>query len=81
MAHRNALNWFEIPVSNLDRAQKFYETLLGMRRLSAAADHAVPESHPAALSPPAALSAATGGPTAAAPGLTVKPAGPTISTR
>ena len=29
MAHRNALNWFEIPVSNLDRAQKFYETLLG----------------------------------------------------
>ena len=28
MAHRNALNWFEIPVSNLDRAQKFYETLL-----------------------------------------------------
>ena len=29
MAHRNAINWFEIPVSNLDRAQKFYETLLG----------------------------------------------------
>ena len=28
MAHRNALNWFEIPVTNLDRAQKFYETLL-----------------------------------------------------
>ena len=29
MANRNALNWFEIPVSNLDRAQKFYETLHG----------------------------------------------------
>ena len=29
MAHRNVINWFEIPVSNLDRAQKFYETLLG----------------------------------------------------
>lgn len=29
MAHRNALNWFEIPVSNLDRAQRFYATLLG----------------------------------------------------
>ena len=29
MANRTALNWFEIPVSNLDRAQKFYETLLG----------------------------------------------------
>ena len=29
MANRNALNWFENPVSNLDRAQKFYETLLG----------------------------------------------------
>ena len=29
MAHRNALNWFEIPAINLDRAQKFYETILG----------------------------------------------------
>jgi hypothetical protein len=27
-AHRNALNWFEIPVADLDRAQAFYETVL-----------------------------------------------------
>ena len=27
-AHRNAVNWFEIPVADLDRAQRFYETLL-----------------------------------------------------
>ena len=26
---RNAINWFEIPVQDLDRAQRFYETLLG----------------------------------------------------
>jgi hypothetical protein len=34
MTTRNALNWFEIPVRDLDRAQAFYETLLGrpMRR-------------------------------------------------
>lgn len=25
---RNAINWFEIPVRDLDRAQKFYETVL-----------------------------------------------------
>ena len=25
----DALNWFEIPVLDLDRAQRFYETLLG----------------------------------------------------
>ena len=33
MAH-DALNWFEIPVTDIDRAQRFYETLLGksMRR-------------------------------------------------
>ena len=31
---RNALNWFEIPVTDIDRAQRFYETLLArdMRR-------------------------------------------------
>jgi len=26
---KNALNWFEIPVKNLDKAKKFYETILG----------------------------------------------------
>lgn len=25
----NAINWFEIPVSNMDRAQAFYEQVLG----------------------------------------------------
>ena len=28
MTHRSALNWFEIPVRDMDRAQVFYETLL-----------------------------------------------------
>jgi predicted enzyme related to lactoylglutathione lyase len=26
---KNALNWFEIPVNDFDRAKKFYETLYG----------------------------------------------------
>jgi predicted enzyme related to lactoylglutathione lyase len=26
---RHALNWFEIPVRDIERAQRFYETLLG----------------------------------------------------
>lgn len=26
---KNALNWFEIPVTDFGRAQKFYETVLG----------------------------------------------------
>jgi uncharacterized protein len=26
---KNAINWFEIPVKNFDRAKKFYETVLG----------------------------------------------------
>jgi hypothetical protein len=26
--HRPAINWFEIPVQDMDRAQRFYETLL-----------------------------------------------------
>lgn len=26
----NAINWFEIPVSDLDRAKKFYENILGI---------------------------------------------------
>ncbi len=25
----NAINWFEIPVADMDRAQRFYETVLG----------------------------------------------------
>jgi hypothetical protein len=28
---KNALNWFEIPVRDLDRATAFYETLLGAK--------------------------------------------------
>ena len=33
-AHHHAVNWFEIPVQNMDRAQAFYEALLAapMRR-------------------------------------------------
>ena len=33
-AHHHAVNWFEIPVHNIDRAQAFYEALLAapMRR-------------------------------------------------
>ena len=27
---KNALNWFEIPARDIDRAQRFYETLLGV---------------------------------------------------
>jgi predicted enzyme related to lactoylglutathione lyase len=27
----NALNWFEIPATDIDRAQRFYEALLGTR--------------------------------------------------
>ena len=27
-AHRNALKWFEIPVADMDRAQRFYETVV-----------------------------------------------------
>ena len=26
---RNALHWFEVPAVDLDRAQRFYQTLLG----------------------------------------------------
>lgn len=28
--HQNALNWFEIPVADIDRAQRFYEALLAV---------------------------------------------------
>jgi predicted enzyme related to lactoylglutathione lyase len=31
MAMRNALNWFEIPVLDIDRAAACYETLLGVK--------------------------------------------------
>lgn len=26
---KNAINWFEIPVTNFDRAKKFYEAIMG----------------------------------------------------
>ena len=34
MQKQNAISWFEIPVADMDRAQAFYETVLGckMRR-------------------------------------------------
>lgn len=28
---KNAISWFEIPTANLDRAQQFYETILGIK--------------------------------------------------
>ena len=28
---KDAINWFELPVVNLERAQKFYETVLGKK--------------------------------------------------
>ena len=28
---KNAISWFEIPATNLDRAQRFYETILGIQ--------------------------------------------------
>jgi len=30
MAFKNAISWFEIPTVDLDRAQKFYETIFGI---------------------------------------------------
>jgi len=30
MAFKNAVSWFEIPTADLDRAQKFYETIFGI---------------------------------------------------
>jgi predicted enzyme related to lactoylglutathione lyase len=30
MAVKNAISWFEIPTVDLDRAQKFYETIFGI---------------------------------------------------
>jgi predicted enzyme related to lactoylglutathione lyase len=33
MIFKNALSWFEIPVNNLDHAQKFYETIFDIRMI------------------------------------------------
>lgn len=30
---KNAVSWFELPATNLDRAQKFYETILDIRMI------------------------------------------------
>jgi len=30
MSFKNAISWFEIPTTNLDRAQKFYETIFAL---------------------------------------------------
>lgn len=31
MVHKNAISWVEIPAEDLDRAQKFYETILNVQ--------------------------------------------------
>lgn len=31
MLQKNTISWFEIPTEDLDRAQKFYETILGVQ--------------------------------------------------
>jgi predicted enzyme related to lactoylglutathione lyase len=31
MIFKNAISWFEIPTIDLDRAQKFYETILDVK--------------------------------------------------
>ncbi len=31
MVFKNAISWFEIPTTNLDRAQKFYEAILDVK--------------------------------------------------
>ncbi len=31
MSYKNAVSWFEIPATDLDRAQKFYETIFGFK--------------------------------------------------
>jgi uncharacterized protein len=30
---KNAISWFEIPATDLDRTQKFYETILGIKMI------------------------------------------------
>jgi len=36
----HAINWFEIPVNDFDRARKFYETILGYQMVEKAVDGA-----------------------------------------
>lgn len=36
---QNAISWFEIPVADLDRAQKFYETIFGIKMIPMEMDH------------------------------------------
>ena len=33
MALKNAISWFEIPTTDLNRAQKFYETIFSIRMI------------------------------------------------
>ena len=33
MTMKNAVSWFELPATDLDRAQKFYETILDIRMI------------------------------------------------
>src|SRR5262245_10310024 len=50
---QNALNWFEIPAANLDRAVKFYEGMLGQglqRETFDGKPHAIFKAEPPALS-------------------------------
>ena len=31
--HKNAISWFEIPATDIDRAQRFYETIFGIKMI------------------------------------------------
>lgn len=33
-ADTNAINWFEIPVTDIDRAKTFYETILNIKMVT-----------------------------------------------
>jgi uncharacterized protein len=42
--HKNAINWFEIPVADMERAKRFYETVLATelhREVFGGHDHAI----------------------------------------
>jgi uncharacterized protein len=39
MTFKNAISWFEIPASDLARAQQFYETIFGMRMIPLETDN------------------------------------------